>query len=79
MSRTRREKNPDAVCGADWSANDPTCPHVCHLPRDHDGDHYCCPTAGGTLEDLMANLKRSLAARAIRTRPAPADTTGEPS
>jgi len=49
MSRSRREKNPDARCWFDWPAEHPTCPHVCKLPLDHDGDHECCPADGGTL------------------------------
>jgi hypothetical protein len=52
MSRSRREKNPNLTCRYTWGGTpelDPvdsgwSCPHVCHLPIDHDGDHYCCGT-----------------------------------
>jgi hypothetical protein len=48
MSRSRRERSPDLVCGFDWESDKLHCAHVCKLPLGHDGDeHVCCGEAEG--------------------------------
>lgn len=51
MSRSRREKTPDLVCGFEWGGTpelDVTddgwkCPHYCRLTlAEHGDEHACC-------------------------------------
>lgn len=59
MSRTKREKNPDMLCGFQWggTANlrpDDSgwkCAHSCRLRYQHETPiHFCCSVVGGSID-----------------------------